>query len=507
MKHLEGKKTLLFGGILCLAVTALGATIAYNRDSATLENVFELGSHDVRVMEYFASPSDWKPCDEKEKRLTITNHSNSDIKVRVKIDEFWRNADDTENLPLRKEGIKLVSVYLPNGYQHEWELVGDYYQYYRSVSPSSSAYFRMNVVFDCGANLGADNVCRETANGVVCEKPASDYEGAKYHLKATVQTVQADAADEEWNYALLDTGENVNIALKRLAGTNAASSSASDRNIKSISFVNELPATIDPETADKASISASGYIPVYAYNDGNNNLYIHSSEDKIFGNKDSSEMFENMESLTSLNFSSNFSTSSVEDMGDMFCNVNNIVALSLPESFDTSNVKRMEGMFSFMYRLVSLTFSDSFDTSNVTEMQRMFHGSSRLTSLVLPEGFNTSNVMNMSEMFRGMNSLATLVFPERFDTSNVQYMDLMFLNTSSITSLTLPDNFNTARVRSMSRMFEGMSTLRTLTLPPCFVIASDVSTDYIFSDISPWATLNSSADASVKALWPYQLRN
>ena len=507
MKHLKNKKALLFGGILCLAVAALGATIAYNRDSATLENAFELGSHDVRVTEHFTSPSDWKPCDEKEKQFTITNRSNSDIKVRVKIDEFWRNADDTENLPLRKEGIKLVSVNLPSIYQREWELVGDYYQYYRSVSPNSSAHFRLNVVFDCDANLGADNVCRETTDGVVCEKPASDYEGAKYHLKATVQTVQADAADEEWNYALLDTGENVNIALKRLAGTNAGAPGTSDRNIKSISFVDELPSTIDPETADKALISASGYIPVYAYNDGNNNLYIHSSEDKIFSNKDSSEMFEHMESLTSLNFSSNFSTSGVEDMGDMFNYVSSIVALSLPESFDTSNVKRMEGMFSIMYKLVSLTFSDSFDTSNVTEMQRMFQGSSRLASLVLPEGFDTSNVMNMREMFRGMSSLTTLVFPKRFDTSNVQYMDLMFLNTRSITSLALPDTFNTARVRSMSRMFEGMSTLQTLTLPPCFVIASDASTDYIFSDISPLATLNSSADASVKALWPGRLRN
>ena len=105
MKRLKSKKTLLFGGILCLVAAALGATIAYNHDSSTLANEFSIGAYEVTTSEVFVSPNNWQPGDETEKTLTVSNNSNEDIMVRVKYKGVWRNAADTRNLPPEKDGV------------------------------------------------------------------------------------------------------------------------------------------------------------------------------------------------------------------------------------------------------------------------------------------------------------------------------------------------------------------------------------------------------------------
>ena len=574
MKHLKNKKSLLFGGVLCTVAAIIGVSVAYNQDRSTLENAFKLGAHEIVATEVFTSPDNWKPCDEVAKTLTIQNKSSVDIKIRVKYDEVWRDATDTEELPLIKDGVRLSNIVLQN--LDDWELSGGYYYYKDLLAPNAvtSSLFE-KVIFDCDANLGADNVCRETASGTVCEKPDDDYERAKYHLKIKMESI---SANDEWNInvGFLQTGRRVNMAFRKVTGIDVSNIDPDEdwgyfpywnESVKSLSFVYDLPEEIDPDVADKELISTDQGLPIYVYNDGEGNLYVHSDAETIYANADSSYMFagfygvESLEltdvfdtseatnmhmmfswlnqlksivlpesfntsrvadmsgmfyyyyddhasSLEELILSENFDTSNVTNMESMFMGLENVTTFVVPDSFVTHNVTNMNSMFFGMESVDAIPFIQNFDTSRVTDMGQMFDGMESLTSLVLPESFNTSNVTNMYCMFGWMRSLTSLILPESFDTSRVTDMSQMFDLDSALASLVLPESFKTHNATSFWRMFEGMTSLSSLTLPSGFVINDNVqSLDSMFSGVSPTATLNSSADASVRALWPGQLRS
>ena len=559
MKHIKNKKFLLSGSALLVAIVALGATIAYSHDSSIYTNEFNLANYQIAAIEDFASPTNWKPCGETPKTFVVKNESEAPVMVRVKYEEAWRNKSDTQDLPLRKDGVTLVNVVLQN--LDDWSLKVDGYYYYNfPLAPNSitSSLFE-KVVLNCDANFGADNVCIKDITGTVCAKPDDEYEGASYHLRLIGETIQANAVDE-WNIAYLDTGKNTNSALKSLAAGSTKPYSSTDSTIKSIAIVDELPDTVNPAVTDRVLISPQDAVPVYAYDDGDHNIYIHTEADKIYANADSSYLFYEMANLATITLSESFDTSSVTNMEQMFCSARALTSLILPESFDTSSVTNMRAMFSatnaltslvlpesfdsssvtdmnsmfagtyalsslelpekfdtssvtnmramfYISSLTSLTFPESFDTSSVTDMSDMFRNMNFLTSLTLPERFNTSSVTDMNHMFANMPALTSLVFPESFDTSSVKNMRRMFYETNAIAILSFPDSFNTNSATDLREMFFGASALTTLTLPTGFVARAGTNPGQMFIGVPATATLNANADASVRSLWPGQFRD
>ena len=503
MKHLKNKKALIFGGFLC-ACGAIGVSFAYNNDHSVLDNEFNTAYYQTVATEDFTAPDNWKPCDETTKTLTVKNTSNVGVKVRIKYDEYWRNAADTKDLSLVKDGTTLANVTLQN--LNDWELEDGYY-YYKSVlqpNEETSSLFK-KVVLDCDANFGTENVCTTTANGITCEKPADQYEGAKYHLKITAETVQANKAAEAWDYYSLTRGDKFNIALKTLAGNSGAMTTDTlDSYIKSISFVDALPDAINPSSANKTLVSSEHSKPIYAYFD-NGDVYIATNGKTVYTDEDCCDMFIHMGGLRNIVFSDNFNTSKTVDMRAMFYNDTSLVSLDLPESFNTSNATNMYGMFYNDIALTNLHLPNSFDTSKVTNMLGLFGRLESITQLELPEAFDTSQVTSMYQMFAQMPSLTSLEFPEKFTTKNVTDMSYMFFGDTGLTTLELPNTFNTSKVTSMYAMFYGMTALSNLSLPTSFVINSGTNTEAIFRNVPNTATLNSSADQSVKDLWQGQL--
>ena len=205
---------------------------------------------------------------------------------------------------------------------------------------------------------------------------------------------------------------------------------------------------------------------------------------KIYAPADSSNLFENLSALTSINFSV-FSTSNVTNMYSMFSGCNNLTSLDL-SNFNTTKVTDMSGMFSGCSSLINIDISN-FDTSKVTYMSGMFYSCSSLTSLSL-NNFNTSKITEMRLLFGNCSSLTSLdlgafdtskvtamegMFQScsnlvslnhgTFDTSNVTNMGYMFNSCSSLTSLDL-SNFDTSKVTNMDHMFYGCSKLTSLDL-------------------------------------------
>ena len=186
--------------------------------------------------------------------------------------------------------------------------------------------------------------------------------------------------------------------------------------------------------------------------------YYYTETEKVYLNTDSSKMFYDMRSLTSLNLS-NFDTSKVTNMQYMFSVMYDLTTLNL-SNFDTSKVTNMKDMFYYASSLTTLDLSN-FDTSKVTDMSAMFASMRSLTSLNL-SNFDTSKVTDMSSMFWGVSNLITLNL-SNFNTSNVTNMSYMFASMRSLTSLNL-SSFDTSKVTDMYQMFSDMSNLTSLSL-------------------------------------------
>jgi len=200
--------------------------------------------------------------------------------------------------------------------------------------------------------------------------------------------------------------------------------------------------------------------PINAYLVGSKVFIIAApGTDTIYLPEDSSNLFQGLSSLTSIDGIEMLDTSRVKNMCNMFTNCNSLESLDVT-GFDTSNVTQMTQMF---YKCSKLTVLDlsSFDTSKVTAMNFMFYGCSSLTSLNI-SSFATSKVTNMGAMFYGCSRLTSLDVSS-FDTSSVSTMSQMFRECTALTSLDLT-GFDTSKVTSMQYMFLCCSSLTDLDI-------------------------------------------
>jgi len=181
---MKNKRALV--GIAAIVLVALvGSTFAYLRMTWEQENSFKVGSlFGSSFSETFTSPSDWTPCAETPKVVTVTNSGGVAIAARVKIQEQrWDKLNEartsvTGTLPLKVSGQDMAVLGLAN--TSDWVLNSDGYYYYQSdIEPgATSSSFIKNVTFNCEAN--------------------NDYSSARYHLVLKIETIQADAKDN-WN--------------------------------------------------------------------------------------------------------------------------------------------------------------------------------------------------------------------------------------------------------------------------------------------------------------------
>ena len=190
--HILRRRRSIFVFLSALVLLTIGGTIAFNNNISTMNNKFGLAYYQTENTEKFTSPDDWKTCDEVPKEAIATNKSTMDIKVRVGYIEYWRNHDDTDNLPLVRDNTRLAVINFQNA--NDWEDGNDGWYYWKgTLAPgeSTNSYFK-SVTYNCEANMSLDVVCTKTATGTECVNPENPYDGAKYHLDITIQTSQED---------------------------------------------------------------------------------------------------------------------------------------------------------------------------------------------------------------------------------------------------------------------------------------------------------------------------
>ena len=210
MGKIRNKKALVFVGIFLFL--AVGGTVAYNMGLINFSNLFRVGAYKTTMTESFVSPDNWQPCDEAAKIVKAKNEGSVNVAVRLKYKEYWRNAADTENLPLEKDGVRLARIVFQN--EDDWELRSDGYYYYKEeLAPGeeTSSLFE-KVVLDCQANLSGETICEDTANGKECAETTNEYGRAKYHLEIKIETEQADTAAADWANRVSESAIMLDVA-------------------------------------------------------------------------------------------------------------------------------------------------------------------------------------------------------------------------------------------------------------------------------------------------------
>ena len=172
---------------------------------------------------------------------------------------------------------------------------------------------------------------------------------------------------------------------------------------------------------------------------------------------DMSYMFTNCSKLSKLNLN-HFITSKVEKMNNMFELCTSLTELN--QQFDTSRVLNMEFMFSNCKSLSSINISN-FDISTVTSMNSMFKGSSKL-KYVKFSNYKTFSLVNMGSMFQSCPLIDNIDL-STFDTSSVLFMDNLFHDCASLKKINL-SNFNTEKVIKMESMFQNCKSLKEINL-------------------------------------------
>jgi len=79
--------------VLVAIIGVVGGTIAYFSNYAVFENIFHTDKFEQEIEEKFVSPSDWRPGDETEKKLEVTNTGTRPVKVAVEVYQEWRSGN------------------------------------------------------------------------------------------------------------------------------------------------------------------------------------------------------------------------------------------------------------------------------------------------------------------------------------------------------------------------------------------------------------------------------
>ena len=265
------------------------------------------------------------------------------------------------------------------------------------------------------------------------------------------KTMDGEVSEEAT--AILDTGQNVNGALKRLSGQSSAVFSTSNSIITAIKSASSMSAT---QQSNATIISAnSSSIPIYAWFDSTDGtIYIYSDAAVIKGNENMDNMFYRMTALTDITGLATWNTSSVTNMFFLFQDDSSLANIDALENWNTSSVTNMSGMFSGASSLANIDALENWNTSSVTDMYLMFQDASSLTNINGAVNWDTSNVTSMQYMFRRATNLSNIDGASGWNTSSVTTMQGLFSSTK-IADINALTNWNTSNVANMGSMFSG----------------------------------------------------
>lgn len=205
---MKNKKSLV--ALVALAIVGVvGSTFAFFTISANFENVFETKPFHAELSEEFESPKEWLPGATTDKKVYAENTADVPVAVRVSYTEKWVNAngDEIDLVQTKEDGSKVTAAVINFANQEEWKEQDGYYVYNKILAKGeTSSSFIESVTFN--KDIEASYECKvettTTAEGKkltkkVCDSTGEGYDGATYTLDITVEVIQSDVAEAQWN--------------------------------------------------------------------------------------------------------------------------------------------------------------------------------------------------------------------------------------------------------------------------------------------------------------------
>lgn len=528
MKKLKGSKKALIAVGALVVVAAVGGTIAMNRTIFPFLNQFDIGTFKMELSEKFVSPTDWQPCDETEKIVTVKNSGNVDAKVRIKMDESWVSKDNHE-LPLVKDGVNLVTIEFAND---NWEFDDGYYYLKNTLAAGASVDFINKVTFSCQANFGENTMIDGQGNTTAS---TDDYNGAAYHLEITAQMLQADP-DVAWAEAYGDYIEPKTFSLLRSDFTSTEGNIRRGRDTKAFIRSQVLPdaSTLPSDSSDNSTyaaftqISASGETPAYMWYDyRDKTLYWYSSADAVTwpaGSTSLGGLFQgmmlalgdgtkmtdisgltyfDMHNITSvsgmwpsagtcampddMSAISHWDMSGLTNLGSAFYGNSSCFKQSHMTALEhwktSSNLKNISGAFSGNTNITDLSGLKNWDVSGVTYFDGAFSGAANLTDVSAIADWNTRSLTSASGMFSGATGITNINVLKNWDVSHVTNFSGMFSGLTQVTNFAQLANWDVSSGTNFNSMFSSTGATDASVLEG-WAVSNDATVEHMFDSSS-----------------------
>ena len=294
--------------------------------------------------------------------------------------------------------------------------------------------------------------------------------------------------------AKFDTGDRVNVRMKKLAGNNNANSSTVDNVIKKVLYASEVPSQY--KTSEYIISASDSEVPIYMwYDSSTKTIYYGSDAEYLYINKDASYMFRSMRALQEVDSLPNkFIMDEVNNVTQMFWGDHELIRLDVSH-WNTINIRSYASLFGECFKITTLDVSH-WDTRNATTFQYLFNQCYVVTELNV-SNFNTSNVTNMQNMFSNTRAITSLDV-SNFDTRKVTNMKGMFDDMYSLQSLDV-SNFNTSKVTTFKQFLEHTFSLTSINFGPNFDTSKATTMEKMFSgcDVAGMSPIITEIDISM----------
>lgn len=511
---MKNKRCVVIAGVALACVMLIGGVLAVSKDKSIFGNIFGIATYKTVNTEVFTSPKNWQTCEEVPKTVTLKNESTAPIVARVKYTEQWVASDKTTQLDLVDSATNLRMAIVNRDNVDKWILNEDdgYYYYYHPLEPGeTTASFLKSVTLNCDANLNGTevNTCESVNGRTVCTTNESPYADATYTLRATLASIQENAAKDEWNYKPV-SGESTLLRGSFITGRIG--------NAGKVIRVAELPDNFpaadnwqrnnDVNSGGVRASTESSEKPVYMWDanqyqswggdvDPNkyeqNTIYWYSEATKIYYNPDMSGFLTQYSGGTQLNgdgmnfyglfdasrvvnldrafnglnredfgWISNWDVSSVESMVDSFngAGLHNLDAFS---GWRFKNLTNMSGAFAANNNMVSLSGAENWfsDGSKLTNLRSTFSFNLVLADISALSNWDVSKVTDFTSMFQGDTALKNVASLKNWNMSSATTIEAIFLGCSSIEDGNALEDWNSTLDEdsvNMTNAFNGTQT-------------------------------------------------
>ena len=477
--------------VVAIAIIAVllsvGGVIAYHTSNGIFGNLFKPAYLQWSAVDEFTSPTNWKHCDRTPKIIKASNSGTSPAIIRIKLEEYWKKAGSTSTnheteLPLDINGTKLT--YYNLNQSNEWTLEDDgWYHYSRPLETGEETTPLITYVdFSCDAEqIFENNDCQTTNGQTVCTKNQNDYNGAKYHLYATIEGSAATNADHVKTTKLRDA-HDINTYMKQLANPTESVTSTDfyDSNVRAIKTASSLPDGFEAGSYNIFSTSSSEY-PMYGWFDsGTGTIYFYTEADYIEVNTSLAWAFAHFHALTDISGLANWHTAKTTSFDVMFYESNSIPNVNALAKWDTSNVTNMTWTFHTTSSLTDISGLSNWRTDNVKNMYNTF-GNSGFTDATPLTHWNTQNVENMGALFYGVKITSSAPFTY-WNTSKVTNLASTF-NSANLHDVIGLRYWDVSHVTDLGWMFSDNTNITDLSPLNGWKLKDDAYTAALFNNI------------------------